>query len=162
MPASEEDFFDGDKICRGFSRHLLTPNIFKKIVRNSDALARKAAGLSASPFFIRPQHTVGPLFKDVCEELYAKYGDVIERTATRTRSAENLCFYFYQDYLYHVGRVKRQRLSCRHFSMGSGTPAGLETFLNNPDRKWICINDVEMSPERELEFRDVIAKAAAK
>ena len=162
MPSSEEDFFEGDKICRGFSRHLFAPNLFKKVVRNSDALARKAAGLKPSPFFIRPQHTVGPLFKDVCEDLYTKYGDVIESTATPTREATNLNYYFYQDYLFHAGRVKKQRLSCRHFSMGAGTPAQLEAFLKAPDKKWICINDVEMSPEREREFREVIAKAAAK
>ena len=162
MPGGEEDFFDGDNICRGFSRHILAPNTFKRTVRNSDALARKAAGLKPCPVFIRPQHTVGPLFKDVCEDLYAKYGQDIENTVTPTRKDNNLCYYFYPDYLYHVGRVRHQRLSCKHFSMGAKTPAQLDAFLQAPDCKWICINDVEMSEARRKEFLEVIAKAAAR
>ena len=62
-PGSEDEFFVGDKICRGFAKHLFYPNMFKKIVRKTDRVARKAAGLGPSPIFIRPQHSPSPQVK---------------------------------------------------------------------------------------------------
>lgn len=160
-PCSPEDFFEGDRICRGFSKHLFAPNVFKKTVRNSDALARKAAGLAPCPVFIRPQHSASPQLKSVFADLYNRFEKEIVASVTPTREPCNMCNYLYPDYLYHIGRVKLQRLSCRHFSMGAGSPEDLAGFLSAPDRKWICINDVEMSESREKQFREVIAKAAA-
>ena len=161
-PGSEDEYFDGDNICRGFAKHLLAPNMFKKIVRHTDSVARKAAGLRPSPIFIRPQHSPSPQIKSVGEEIMEKVPEDLLSSLTAFRREWNVCNYVLPDYMYHMGRVKLQRLSCRHFSMGAGTPAQLEAFLNAPDRKWICINDVQMSAEREREFREVISKAAAK
>ena len=157
-PGSEDEYFDGDNICRGFAKHLLAANMFKKIVRHTDAVARKAAGLRPSPFFIRPQHSPSPQIKSVGEEIMEKVKDDMISSITAFRREWNVCNYVLPDYMYHTGRVKLQRLSCRHFSMAAGTPAQLDAFLAAPDRKWICINDVQMSAQREEEFRRVIAK----
>lgn len=157
-PSGEDEYFDGDNICRGFAHHFLAPNMFKKIVKHTDAVARRAAGLGPSLFFIRPQHSPSPQIKSVGEELMESVGEEMLASLTAFRREWNVCNYVLPDYLYHTGRVKLQRLSCRHFSMGSGTPAQLEAFLKAPDRKWICINDVQMSAGREEEFRRVIAK----
>ena len=161
-PSTEDEYFDGENICRGFAKHILALNMFKKIVRYTDAVARRAAGLDPSPIFIRPQHSPSPQIKSVGEEIMDEVGDELLASLTTFRRESNVCNYVLPDYMYHTGRVKLQRLSCKHFSMGVKTPAQLEAFLEAPDRKWICINDVEMSPEREREFREVIAKAAAK
>ena len=161
-PGSEDEFFVGDKICRGFAKHLFYPNMFKKIVRKTDRVARKAAGLSPCPIFIRPQHSPSPQVKSVGEEIMSKVeGDLLSSLSTFRREY-NVCNYVLPDYMYHTGKVILQRLSCRHFSMGAKTPAQLDAFLRNPDRKWICINDVDMTPAREEEFRKVIAKYASK
>lgn len=81
---------------------------------------------------------------------------------TPFRREHNVCNYVFPDYMYHMGKVKLQRLSCKHFSMGANTPAQLAAFLKAPDRKWVCINDVEMSESRRREFLEVIAKAASR
>ena len=87
--------------------------------------------------------------------------DMISSLSTFRREY-NVCNYVLPDYMYHTGRVKLQRLSCKHFSMGAKPPAQLDDFLEAPDRKWICINDVDMTPAREEEFRKVIAKYASR
>ena len=161
-PSSEDDYFEGDKICRGFARHLFAPNMFKKIVRHTDSVARKAAGLKPSLFFIRPQHSPSPQIKSVGAEIMKKVEEDMLSSITTFRREHNVCNYVLPDYMYHIGKVKLQRLSCKHFSMGAKTPAQLEAFLKAPDRKWICINDVEMSESRRREFMAVIAKAASR
>ena len=161
-PGTEDEFFVGDKICRGFARHIFSPNMFKKIVRNTDMVARKAAGLAPSPVFIRPQHSPSPQVKSIGEELMDKVGEELLTSLTPFRRENNVCNYVLPDYMYHTGNVKLQRLSCKHFSMGAKTPSQLDAFLQAPDRKWICINDVDMTPAREEEFRKVIAKYASK
>ena len=66
------DFFRNGRGVLGISHHIFSLNMFKKICRNSDRLARKALGLRPSLFFLRPQHICSPLLKSVCEELYEK------------------------------------------------------------------------------------------
>lgn len=158
MPCEEKDFFDGDCIRRGFARHLIPSDKFLKLVKLTDSMARKAAGIRPGLFFVRPQHTASPMFKDACEELFSKVGTEIESTITPVRSASNISQYIYPDYLFYTGRVKLERLSNRHISLAAVTPRALEAFLLNPNRKWVCINDVELSEKKCEEFRRVIAK----
>ena len=52
---SPTDFFRDGKAVIGYYRHFFASNMYKKICRNSDRLAREALGLKPSVFFTRPQ-----------------------------------------------------------------------------------------------------------
>ena len=60
---SPEDFYSEGRPVIGYYRHLFATNMYKKICRNSDRLARKALGLKSSVFFTRPQHICSPMLK---------------------------------------------------------------------------------------------------
>ena len=159
MPCREEDFFVGDKIVKGFSKHLFSFGQYKKHCRNSDRLARKACRKLWSPVYLRPQHTVSPMFRDACEAVFSRVGERIEATVTPDREDCNVNQNIFQDYLYHKGRAINRRLPNKHISLATISPRGLAKFLANPDKPWVCINDVEMSPKRAEQFRKVISEA---
>ena len=78
LPCTENDFFHDGKSTIGFRSHVFANGMFKKHVRNSDRLARKAADKRACISFIRPQHICSPMLRSACEEVAAKVGDEIE------------------------------------------------------------------------------------
>ena len=71
-PCKATDFFVDGRAMLGMSRHLFAFNMFKKICRNSNRIARKALGLKPSVCFLRPQHICTPMLKSQCEEIYQK------------------------------------------------------------------------------------------
>ena len=159
MPCAESDFFVGDKIVKGFSKHLFSFGQYKKHCRNSDRLARKASRKLPWIVYLRPQHTVSPMFKDACEAVWGRVQKQIEESITPVRDDCNVNQNIFQDYLYHKGRVVNIRLSNKHISLGAVSPRSLAKYLRNPDSKWVCINDVDMSDKRAAQFREVISEA---
>ena len=155
MPCTEEDFFEGNRIVKGFSRHLFAPNLYKKRTRNADRLARRAARRLWSPVFLRPQHTVSPMLRTACEDVFEKKRKQIEASISPTREGKNINQYLFLDYMYHVGMAVNRRLSSRHISLAAIRPKALASFLRNPDRKWVCINDVDLPEKRLAAFRRV-------
>ena len=71
-PCKATDFFIDGRATLGMSKHLLACNMFKKICRNSNRIARKAIGLKPSVCFLRPQHICTPMLKSQCKEIYQK------------------------------------------------------------------------------------------
>lgn len=153
------DFFENGKCYLGMAHHLLVWDMFKRICRNSDHLARKALGLKPQLCFLRPQHICTPMFKSECEELYNKMQDEILARTTRIRSKENVTQYIFLDYLYLKGRLINKRLSKKHFSVGISSISGLTNFIKNPTRQLACINDVKLSEERYAELRKALLNA---
>ena len=154
------DFFRDGKIVIGFNHHLLAPNMYKKICRNSDRLARRAAGKRGSCLFIRPQHICTPMLRSESAELYAKAQEEIRRTsACRVRNENNVTQYIFLNYLYFKGRVIPHRISKRHFSVSVASVDKLRDFLLNPTKSMVCINDVKLPDGRYQEMREVIHKA---
>ncbi len=147
------DFFKDGKCFLGMSRHLFVWDMFKRICRNSDRLARKALGLRPCNIFLRPQHICTPMFKSECEELYFKAKDEILASMSRIRNKTNVCQYIFLDYIYLKGRLINKRLSKRHFSVGISSVNLLTRFIQNPSHKLVCINDVQLSEERYNELR---------
>lgn len=146
---SPEDFFRDGKAVMGCYTHFLSTGMYKKICRNSDRLARQAAGLKPSLSFIRPQHICTPFFRSVCDELYDKVLPEIEKTsAARTRTAEDLNQYMFWDYMYFKGFVKNGKISNKHFSAATATVSSLRRFILNPTRKMVCINDVHLGDSK--------------
>ena len=156
LPCSETDFFRQGKGVIGMSHHWFSSNMYKRICRNSDRLARKMSGLSPSCRFLRPQHICSPMLKSVCEELYCKAESEILASLTRTRTKNDLNQYLYLDYMYLNGHIVNEKMSKKHVSVGFASESSVKKALLQPTRKLICINDVHLSEERYLRLHETI------
>ena len=157
-----DDFFCNGKITMGFSHHLLASGMYKKICRNSDHLARKVFGMKPSCRFSRPQHICSPMLKSECEKLYGVAEPEIRQTLSVTRTENNLTQYLFLDYMYYNGTAIPRKLSKKHFSMAAATPRQISSFIQNPSRKLVCINDVNLSEEQYEKMRKAITEAFEK
>lgn len=155
-PCIPEEFFCNGQGVIGMSHHLLSLDMYKKICRNSNSVARKALGMKESICFLRPQHICSPMLKSICEEVYEKAKPYILKTLTRTRESNNLNQYLFLDYMYLKGKILNRRLSKKHLSLGITSTKKLSTFLESPTHTLACINDVQMSEDRYKEIRDTL------
>ena len=162
MPCSREDFFRDGKGVLGFSTHWFAAGMYKKICRNSDALAREASGMKRSCSFMRPQHICTPMLRSQCHELYDKHQQQILNSLTRTRSAINVTQYTYLNYQYYKGLMIRERISAKHCSAALMSPEKLASHILRPERKMLCINDVRLSDNRYEELRSVVHESFEK
>ncbi len=159
-PCRPTDFYRSGRPVIGYSWHLLALNMFKKICRNSDRLARKIAGKRSSCRFTRPQHVCAPLLRSECDKVYAAVNDEIRSTcAARTRTEKDLNWYLFMDYMNYKGIVIRERISKKHFSVSTASPEQLKKFLHKPTHNLVCINDVHLSEERYEKLHDAILGA---
>ena len=157
---SPTDFYRNGKPVIGYSKHLFAFNMFKKICRNSDRLARKVLGMGKSCCFTRPQHVCAPLLKSECNKLYLAANDEVRATcAARTRTGNDLNWYMFMDYMNYKGLVIRERISKKHFSVSTASPGQLNKFLENPTHNLVCINDVHLSDKRYEKLHDAILEA---
>lgn len=152
-PCKATDFFVDGRATLGMSRHLFAFNMFKKICRNSNRIARKAIGLKPSVCFLRPQHICTPMLKSQCEELYQKVETEIILSLTKTRSSNNLNQYMFLDYMYLRGMLINKRMSKKHFSLGVASEDKIRKYIQSPKHSLVCINDVQMSEESYNEIR---------
>lgn len=143
--SAPEDFFENGLPVVRHKRCLLALNLFKKMARNTDRKAREAAGVRKSVFFIRPQHTVSAMLKSVGDEVFAKMESQILDSLSRCREEKNILQYLFSDYLFYSKRTVQRSISNRHFSLAASSEASIHAFLKSPDRKFVCINDVNMS-----------------
>ena len=158
-PLKPTDFFNNGCGILGISRHMLALNMFKKICRNSNRIARKALSLKPSLFFLRPQHICSPMLKSECEELYKKVKSDIAASMTLTRKSNNLNQYLFLDYMYLKGKLRNKRLSKKHFSLGIASKSEMRKFLENPTHSLVCINDVQMSEKSYIDIRKSLLEA---
>ena len=159
-PCSPEDFFKNGKVVKGLKRHLFSFGMFKKICRNSDSLARRAAGLQPSCIYLRPQHTPSPMFKSQCEKLYSAFPEEIGETSShKTRTAKDLNQYLFLEYIYYMGLLEDRRISSKHISVAMATEDSLKDAILNSSFKMLCINDVRLSEEKFERLRSVIVES---
>ena len=152
-----EDFFREGKAVIGYTAHLFASGMYKKICRNSDRLARKVLGMKPSCFFTRPQHICSPMLKSECEEVYQRAKDeVLKTTAGKVRTEKDLNQYLFLDYMNYKGLVIREKISNKHFSVAVASAGKLRSFLLNPTRNLVCINDVRLSENRYDTLRTAI------
>lgn len=156
---SEEDFYPGGVPAVGFRRKLFCSSLFRKQVRNSDQLARRAAGKKPAPFFLQPQHTCSPMLKRESEALFSRMEEDILLSLSRTRTAGNFNQYVFLDYMFYGGKALCRRLPNRHFSLAAVPVSKVAAFLRKPTRKLICINDVHLSDEEFQHDRAVLLEA---
>lgn len=158
-PCKPTDFFREGRGVIGMSCHVVAHDMYKKICRNSDRLARKAAGRRRRCWFLRPQHICSPMLRSECEALYGMVEPQIRNSMTRVRTEDNLNQYLYLDYMFLRGKIVRERLSKKHFSVGIASTAKLRRFVERPTKKLTCVNDVQLSEERYAELRKVLLDA---
>ena len=160
LECKKGDFFRDGKCFLGMSHHLFACDMFKKICRNSDRMARRALSKRHRLCFLRPQHTCTPMFKSECKEVYSKMpAEIAKTTASRIRDDKNLNQYLFLDYMYLKGRLVNKRLSKKHFSLGIVSGKRLHKFITKPSHKLVCINDVQLSEERYTELRKALHNA---
>ena len=160
LECKKGDFFRDGKCFLGMSHHLFAWDMFKKICRNSDRMARRALNKKQSCVFLRPQHTCTPMFKSECMEVYSKMpAEIAKTTASRIRDEKNLTQYLFLDYMYLKGRLINKRMSKKHFSLGLVSGKLLHKFITKPSHKFVCINDVKLSDERYTELRKTLLDA---
>ena len=158
-PCQPTDFFRDGRGVLGFSSHLICSGMYKHICRNSDSYARKALGMPSSWRFIRPQHTCTPMFRSECEKLYDILKEDILKSLTRTRTEDNLNQYLFLDYQYYKGRIIPEKISNRHFSVALASPEKLRSYILEPSRKLMCVNDVHLSERRYEALRTAMIEA---
>lgn len=161
-PCKPEDFFRDGKGVLGFSKHYLALGMYKKICRNSDRLARKALGLKPACGFLRPQHICTAMIRSECETLYSAVKDEILASLSRTRTSENVTQYMFLVYQYLKGRMIRERISSKHCSVALATPEKVSSYILNPQRNILCINDVKLNESKYEALRTAIHESFEK
>ena len=148
LECRESDFFRNGKGVIGFRKIFLDFGLYRKILKSSDNAARKALSMQRSKAFMKPQHICSPLIREECEKLYDTLEEEILSSVTRLRSSRNFSQYTFLDYQYHKGAMVNEKISNRHFSLAVSNAREIHDFIQFPDRKMVCINDVQMSEEK--------------
>lgn len=135
------DFFDkhGHPIYELINR-THSHNTFRMQCRNSFDLAAKLSGYSKNGkhyFYIK--HSMDPMLKSCCEEVWEKGGCEIERRVTKFREPFNYTQYLFPDYTLMTNRASLGTYSFRYFSVHD--PAFCIEELTNGESKIVCVND---------------------
>ena len=163
MDCNPEDFFVEGKACGRMAKHLFTfGNLYRRQTRNSDRLSRKAAGKGCSAFFVRPQHTCAPMLRSLCQELYERCEEQILSSVSPLREKFNFNQYIYTDYAFFKDAFCNRKISNKHLSLAVSSASKVSSFIDNPDSRIACINDVQMSEDNFISCRDSVLKAFQK
>lgn len=158
----EEDFYVDGKGAMAFKKIFLHGSRFKKLVFRSDRMAREALEMKNAFYALQPQHTCSPMLRSECEKLYAQIEDRIMKSLSPTRAENNFNQYLFLDYMFYKGKAINRRLSNKHFSLGAAPIGKICRFLENPDKKLVCINDVSMSDEKYISSRKLLLETFGK
>ena len=154
-----EDFFqDGLPVYELINR-THSKNLFRMHCRNSHKLASKLAGKNLDGkryFYIK--HSMDPMLKSVCEEVWEKSGDEIMKRCTKFREPFNYTQYLFPVYGLLSGRGVLGTYSFHYFSMRQDSFACEE--LRNGTSKIVCINDAgtENFEESSIIIKKVLDK----
>lgn len=159
MPSVPEDFFVAGHTAMYYSRCRLALNQYRRHTRNSDRLARKAAGVGEASWYLRPQHICSPMLRSSCERLSGLLHDEIEASVSALREDRNYNQYLFLDYMYYSGKAAPKRLSNKHISLGTYRLGSICRHIRNPRTKFLCINDVQMTDARFEKYRAAILEA---
>lgn len=158
-----DEFYPGGKAAIYMKKQLMVlGNDFRRLVKHSDSLARRCAGLGRSLFYIRPQHTAAPMIRSAMQELYDKCESEIIASITKIRQRANYNQYLFSDYMYYKGLTAQKRISNKHFSLSVAGIDKIIDFLDNPTSKMVCINDVNISEEKFESYRSQMLSAFAR
>ena len=159
LDCTEADFFPEGHPATGFTRCLSAHSQFLRHCLNADRLARRAAGVSAERGFLRPEHICTPMLRSACEAAFAAVEPELLASLSPLRTSHSISQYFFTDYMLFAGLALDRRIPKRHFSLATASTNRMCTFLEQPDRTMVCINDVKMSQERFRKVRKALLSA---
>lgn len=160
LPCSPEDFFLDGKPCHHMSRHWLTlGNDFRFVVRRSFRFACETLEMNAPCSYLRPQHTVAPMLKSLCEELYSLREKDLLSSVTPLRENTNYNQYIFSDYIFLKGMAADRKISNKHYSLAVAGISQMEKFIGSPTRKIVCINDVNIPESKFTAYRTRLLEA---
>lgn len=159
MDCTEEDFFPEGHPAIGFTRCRWSRSLFKHFCLNSDRLARRLAEAPVERGFLRPEHICSPMLKSACEAAYTAAEEEILASLSPLRETKNINQYIFLDYMLFTGKAIDRRIPKRHFSLATTMTNRICSFVEQPDRTMVCINDVKMSQERYLAVRKRVLAA---
>lgn len=133
-------------------------DMFRKLSRVSDNMAKKACGIKENNKYLRPQHTCAPMLRSKSEEAYNICEKEIRASITTIRSDANMNQYFYTDYLYYSGIYGDKKIPYKYFSFSKNAPKEIYDFINNPTEPIMCLNDGKLSLGTFRNFKRGIIK----
>lgn len=153
-PVNEEDFFQDGRPVMGYATQFFKFGMYRKICVNSYKAALRAAGKASTLTYLRPQHTPAPMLRSACEKVSQALKDEIALTmANRVRGEFDLNQYVFTDFQAVTGIAIRKRLSNKHFSLAASSIEKVCRFVENPDMKMACINDVTIPDEQFVKMK---------
>lgn len=96
------------------------------------------------------------MLKSICQHIYRNANEDIVSSLTRTRTDRNYTQYLFLDYMYITGMAIDEKISKKHFSTAITTAERISSFIQNPTRKLVCINDVHLSDKRYGQLHSAI------
>ena len=99
------------------------------------------------------------MLRSVSEEAFRRLEPQLLATITPLRDVRNVNQYLFLDYTLLSGRGMARRISNQHISLAAVTPEQLAKAIVSPVRTMICINDVEMPPQRYQALRTAMLAA---
>ena len=99
------------------------------------------------------------MLKSICQHIYRNAHEDIISSLTRTRTDRNYTQYLFLDYMYITGMAIDEKISKKHFSTAITTATKISSFIQNPTRKLVCINDVHLSDKRYVQLHSAIHQA---
>jgi len=160
LPFDERELFEDGKPAVKMAKHFLTfNNPFRVLVKKSCRFAMEAADAKPGCSFLRPPHSVSPMLRSHCEELYKRRESEIFASITPLRETKNYNQYIFTDYMYFKGLTVDKKISNKHFSLAVAGIEKMVAFIDNPTRKMVCINDVKISPEKYTSYREQLLAA---
>lgn len=155
-----DTFFPGGRAAIGMRPMLFTfGHPFRAHIRNSNRLARKAAGTGCLIFNRRPQHSCQSLLRSCCEQLYSACEPEIRSSISRVRESRNLNIYLYLCYIHFLHKSVNRRFSSKFLHLSSTGSKAMRRVITAPGRDFVCINDINLNERKFLLYSRTIREA---
>ena len=149
-PLEPEDFFrpaasgtGALRPCVRFSEKAYpnNPNVFKRKCMAQLNMIGKPFGKHYNSTYLKPSHSLAPIMKSVCEEVWRRHGDEITmHLSPLTRTDRSYNHYIYMLQAYFDGQAAEHLPRERY--VGPKTPtARIAKIIAEPDAGIVCLND---------------------
>ena len=134
------DFFKDGKPIYELIERTVAKNCFRMQCKNSYKFASQLANHKMDlPKYFYIKHSMDPMLKSMCEEVWQKGGDEIMRRCTKFREPFNFTQYLFPDYTLLKNNATLGKYSFKYFV--ASDESYVQHEFENGDAKTICIND---------------------
>ena len=150
-PLEPEDFFRAGELtgtvtpypCVRFSEKAYpnNPNVFRQKCMAQLNMIGKPFGKHYESTYLKPSHSLAPIMKSVCQEVWRRHGDEITmHLSPLTRTDHSYNHYIYMLQAYFDGRTVEHTPRERY--VGPKTPtAQIAQIIADPNAGIVCLND---------------------